>query len=336
MQLASWQQGGTYVVFVVCVSVELLINEKLKSTFRVQNRRFWTFMINTFINKNKLSAGFIKLATEYFIPLAEEIKAHHRSAKTTYYVGINGSQGSGKSTLSEFLKEYLQEIYALKVVVMSLDDFYFGHIERQIIAADVHPLFVTRGVPGTHNMCHAKTVLHDLKHQRCTTIPRFNKATDNPHPTSDWTTVPFAVDVVIFEGWCWGVEPQASEELACPVNTFEATEDKKAAWRNHANLQLALHYQPLYSLMDKWVMLKAPSFEDVYAWRLEQEQKLYTATASKDKSGIMDKHQIQRFIQHYQRLTEHALKTLPQKCDHIFELNATRAIVEHKIKERHA
>ncbi|MFT4748136.1 MAG: D-glycerate 3-kinase [Congregibacter sp.] len=306
-------------------------------------------MISTFINKNKLSTGFQKIAEGYYIPLAEEIRMHQISAKKTYCVGINGSQGSGKSTLSAFLKDYLTETYDMNVVVMSLDDFYFSRIERQIIAADVHPLFTTRGVPGTHNMCQAKTVMFDLKQQQPTIIPRFDKATDNPHPTSVWTKVSYAADVVIFEGWCWGVEPQSSEQLKQPVNEFETIEDKNAYWRNHANLQLSLHYQPLYSHMDTWVMLKAPSFKDVYSWRLEQEQKLNAATDktnnktvkanNSDKakeSGIMNEQQIQRFIQHYQRLTEHALKTLPNRCDHVFELNSERAITAHKLKEDHA
>lgn len=293
-------------------------------------------MISTFINKNRLSSDFSRIAEGYYIPLAEEIKAHQTSAKSTYFVGINGSQGSGKSTLSEFLKDYLTNTYAMNVEVMSLDDFYFSRIERQIIAADVHPLFATRGVPGTHNMSLAKVVLQALKEQNPTTIPRFNKATDDPCPKSAWTKVSTAVDVVIFEGWCWGVEPQTYNQLEQPVNTLEANEDDKATWRNHVNLQLSLHYQPLYSLMDKWVMLKAPSFDDVYAWRLEQEQKLSAATTSLGRSGIMDESQIQRFIQHYQRLTEQALETLPVRCDHVFELNSARAINTHKIKDNHA
>lgn len=293
-------------------------------------------MISEFINKNKLSSGFHKVAEGYFIPLAEEIKSHQKGAKSTYFVGINGSQGSGKSTLSEFLKDYLCETYNLNVVVMSLDDFYFSRIEREMIASDVHPLFKTRGVPGTHNMCQAKTVLNNLKHQQSAIIPRFNKATDDPHPTHLWTKISSAVDIVIFEGWCWGVEPQTSDQVKHTVNTLEAIEDDNADWRNHVNLQLSLHYLPLYNMMDKWVMLKAPSFEDIYAWRLEQEQKLIAATANDDKSGIMDEQQLQRFIQHYQRLTEHALKTLPDKCEHVFELDSARTITTHKIKEIHA
>lgn len=300
---------------------------------------FLKYMISKFINKNNLSSGFSKIAKGYFVPLAEEIKMHHHGAAVPYFVGINGSQGSGKSTLSVFLMDYLTETYGMKVVVMSLDDFYFSHKKRQIIATDVHPLFVTRGVPGTHNMRMANTVLHNLKHQQAATIPRFNKATDDPFPVSTWSRISSAVDVVIFEGWCWGVGSQTSQQLQQPVNTFEKYEDENAVWRNYANLQLSLYYQPLYSLMNKWIMLKAPSFDDVYAWRLEQEQKLLLSTASgtnnQHKSGIMDEHQIQRFIQHYQRLTEHALTTLPNKCDHVFELNCAREITAHKIKDVH-
>ena len=279
--------------------------------------------------KHKLCNNFNAIAENYFIPLAEEIKLHHSHAKNTYFVGVNGSQGSGKSTLAAFLQDYLSQNHAMNIVVISLDDFYLSRKERQIIAADEHPLFTTRGVPGTHNMRQVKSVLHALKNHENTTIPRFNKATDEPHPVSNWTKVSAAVDVVIFEGWCWGVAAQSTEQLQQPVNEFEAFEDNNADWRNHVNLQLSEYYQPLYSVMHKWVMLKAPSFKDVYSWRLEQEQKLIAATAHDEHCGVMNEQQLQHFIQHYQRLTEHALNTLANTCDHVFELNSDRAITRH-------
>jgi D-glycerate 3-kinase len=293
-------------------------------------------MISKFINKHKLHSDFTEVANTHFIPLAEEIRVHHSSANHCYFVGINGSQGSGKSTLSEFIKAYLIHTYSLNVVIMSLDDFYFNQIDRAIIAADVHPLFKTRGVPGTHNMELVKTVLNALKNQQTTVIPRFNKATDNPYAQSNWTKVDAAVDIVIFEGWCWGVDAQTENQLTTPINTFEQQEDSECLWRTYSNIQLALHYQPLYKFMDKWVMLKAPSFKDVFAWRLEQEQKLSAATTTHDQSGVMNEQQIERFIQYYQRLTEHGLNTLPQKCDHVFELNAQRVITTHTVKVANA
>lgn len=298
--------------------------------------RHLNIMINSFINKHRLSDNFNEIAKEHFIPLSERLRAHQLGATKPYFVGINGSQGSGKSTLSAFIQSYLQQTYALKVVVMSLDDFYFSQVDRHIIAQDVHPLFETRGVPGTHNMSQAKGVLNALKSQQKTIIPRFNKATDNPHNQADWTKVPGPVDIVLFEGWCWGVEPQTAQQLIKPINDFERQEDSQSEWRNHSNLQLTLHHKPLYQMMDKWIMLKAPSFADIFNWRLEQEQKLIESTPLNQRHHAMDKVQVERFIQHYQRLTEHALNTLPDKCDEVFSLNPSRAITAHQKRENYA
>jgi D-glycerate 3-kinase len=113
------------------------------------------------------------------------------------------------------------------------------------------------------------------------------------------------------------------------VNDLETQRDDLAVWRNYANRKLASDYQPVYPLMDYWLMLKAPSFEDVYAWRLEQEQTLHIVTgqaAEHDTKGLMNAQQIHDFIQYYQRLTEHALRVLPAKCNEVFELNAKREI----------
>lgn len=289
--------------------------------------------IDTFISNHRLPSSFKTIVNEYFIPLANEIKEHHNGAKLPYFVGVNGCQGSGKSTLSEFLKTYIEAEYHLSVEVMSLDDFYYSQAEREILARDIHPLFKTRGVPATHNTQLAKNALKGLKDNTLpVTIPRFNKATDNPYPKEEWTYLSSNVDIVIFEGWCWGVEPQNTDALTLAVNALEEQQDTQGLWRNYVNSQLSLHYQPLYKLMDMWVMFKAPSFDDVYAWRLEQEEKLSASIQNKHdgkSSGVMSPAAILAFIQHYQRLTEHCLRTLPAKCDHVFELDSKRNIVAH-------
>ncbi|MCF2948992.1 kinase [Paraglaciecola aquimarina] len=290
--------------------------------------------IDTFINTHRLPSGFKTIVTEHFIPLAKEIVSHHGGAKIPYFVGINGCQGSGKSTLSEFLKSYIEAEFSMKVVIMSLDDFYYSQADRSILARDVHPLFQTRGVPGTHDTQLAKTALQNLKANHLpVTIPRFNKATDNPFPKKEWTQLDSTVDIVIFEGWCWGVEAQEHKALATPVNLMEERKDSLGLWRNYINNQLNIHYKPLYQFMDLWVMFKAPSFDDVYTWRLEQEQKLITSledSGDKQKAnGVMNPQQILDFIQHYQRLTEHCLDTLPAKCNHVFELDKDRNIIAH-------
>jgi hypothetical protein len=52
-------------------------------------------------------------------------------------------------------------------------------------------------------------------------------------------------------------------------------------------LPCATQYEPLYPQFDLWVMLAAPSFEQVTAGVREQEEKLRAATAG-GAAGLMD------------------------------------------------
>ena len=288
-------------------------------------------LIDEFITKHRLQSGFNDTAHHYYIPLAERVAMHHKSAKRSYFVGINGCQGSGKSTLADFLSEYLQRQHGLKVVILSLDDFYFDQQKRQQLASSIHPLLATRGVPGTHNSQLMDQVLSQLSQPNTVLkIPRFNKATDNPHPQTAWPQVSSPADIVIFEGWCWGVPAQSDAELAQPVNQLEQQQDPQGIWRRYVNQQLISHYLPLYQGMDYWVMFQAPSFANVFQWRLEQEQKLAAQSVGTANTGIMSEAQIADFIQYYQRLTEHGLREMPQYCHEVFRLNDQRQILEHQ------
>ena len=158
---------------------------------------------------------------------------------------------------------------------MSLDDFYLTGAKRQQLAREVHPLLATRGVPGTHDIAALKQILKQLKTKQIGfTIPRFNKATDEPYPESQWPIIDTPADIILLEGWCWGVKPQTDEQLAAPVNELELKHDTDGLWRHYVNKQLKSYYQPLYKAMDFWLALQAPSFDCVYKWRLEQELSL--------------------------------------------------------------
>ena len=85
-----------------------------------------------------------------------------------------------------------------------------------------------------------------------------------------------------------------------------------------------------FSRIDIMVMLQAPSFEEVYAWRGLQEEKLRQSrqdTGGSDSTGIMSTKQLSRFIQHFERLTRHSLATLPTSADLVFKLNQDHRIV---------
>lgn len=263
----------------------------------------------------------------YFVPLAKQLLRKMEGTTGTFFLGVNGCQGSGKSTMSAFLATYLQQEFGLSVAVMSLDDFYLTRKQRQEMAIKVHPLFATRGVPGTHNTDLLNAVLSSLSGQKGTLcLPKFDKANDNSLPQSAWPKQPLPVDVVIMEGWCWGVEPQNRQALKQPVNQLEEQQDALGVWRNYVNKALEEQYRHLYDYMDYWVMLRAPGFADVFDWRLEQEQKLGQTVAKENARHLMSADDIAQFIQYYQRLTEHGLSSLPQKCDVVFQLDARRHI----------
>ncbi|GAA0852505.1 kinase [Aliiglaciecola litoralis] len=283
-----------------------------------------------------MDSQFATIALNWFIPVAETLYVHHERANNPLFVGINGCQGSGKSTLSQFLHQYLEQCKGLSVVSMSLDDFYLSHSERMALSIKIHPLLATRGVPGTHNTDLIQTVLSALSTQQSATIPRFNKATDDPCPTSQWQSVTGKVDIVLFEGWCWGVLPEQSSALLAPMNDLEKEHDPLGVWRGYVNQQIKEHYVPLYQQMQFWMQLKAPSFNCVYRWRLQQEQKLVDAFTQdgvlpcEATKGIMQAPQIATFIQHYQRLTTHSLNSMAKTCDLVLELDELRNIIASK------
>ena len=79
-------------------------------------------------------------------------------------------------------------------------------------------------------------------------------------------------------------------------------------------------------------MLQAPSFDTVYHWRLEQEQKMLKrleAEGLDHRSGVMSEQQILRFISYFQRVTENILKEMPNRADHLFKLGLSREITHY-------
>jgi len=291
-------------------------------------------MLSTFIKQHKLPEKFSLTAKEYYQPLADRIFSQFTKSDHAYFVGINGCQGSGKSTLTDFIAEYLAKTYQLNIVVMSLDDFYFTGEKRKQLAHDIHPLLATRGVPGTHDVAMLEHILVKLKAKKTGfSIPRFNKATDEPFPEAQWQEVNKPVDIILLEGWCWGVKPQTDEQLKSPVNELELKHDTNGDWRNYVNQQLKNNYEPLYKKMDFWLALQAPSFDCVYKWRLEQEQKLKDKNIGLQNSKIMKSAGVLNFTQYFQRLSVQSCLTIAQSADAIFYLDYARNITDIPLME---
>ena len=114
-----------------------------------------------------------------------------KKKKKTLVIGLTGGQGSGKSTISNILKIILKERYNLNTVIFSIDDFYKTLKEREIMSFKISHLFLTRGVPGTHDTNLLFNCIKDLKKNNIknTLIPKFDKSIDDRLPKKNWQKV---------------------------------------------------------------------------------------------------------------------------------------------------
>jgi len=254
--------------------------------------------------KNKLGQ-----LNSFYIPISQMIYKNYSKNRKTRIIGLAGGQGTGKSTISNILKIILKEEFNLDTVIFSIDDFYKTLKDRKKMSKKISKLFLTRGVPGTHD---AKMLLDCLKKLKSKSfnkilIPQFDKSTDDRFKKNKWIKVLKKPDLVIFEGWCVGAKTQQKSSLIKPINQLERLEDKNLIWRKKVNYELKNKYKKIFNLIDILIFLKVPSFKYVYKWRLLQEKKLKKTSKGKK---IMSSKQVKKFIMFYERITRHMLKTL--------------------------
>jgi len=221
------------------------------------------------------------------------------------YIAIAGAQGSGKTTLARLLSEELRRL-GVHAVSCSLDDFYFEHARRVELSLSSHPLLITRGVPGTHDVDLCLRVLDDVTRVP-TSMPQFDKGRDDRIDPSRWPRAGPA-DVVVIEGWCLGAHAQTAADLVAAVNELERDEDPDGRWRRLVNDALAGRYQALFARFDKLVFLQVPGIDAVRRWRAEQETEL-------PQHQRMTAAQLRRFIAHYERLTSWMIEDVPRRAD---------------------
>jgi D-glycerate 3-kinase len=291
-----------------------------------------TQALDCFLDTHRLPDEFRESAELWFRPLCNELAAHQEAENRPLLIGINGSQGSGKSTLAALLTQLLREDHKKHCLALSIDDFYLTHKQRQHLAETVHPLLATRGVPGTHDTELLKKTLKQLiKNTGTVAIPRFDKSTDDRVPESQGETADLPLDIIILEGWCVGSRPEPTEKLEEAINPLEEHRDKSGKWRNFVNQTLDQRYRSIFQSLDSLIMLKAPSFDCVFQWRQEQETKLAERLGVEaDKSQLMNPEELHQFIQGYERITRHTLKTMPQFADTVFFLDEHRRIVRRQ------
>lgn len=240
-------------------------------------------------------------------------------ARPARVLGVSGLQGSGKSTLAAQLVD-AATARGLRAVALSIDDAYLDRPDRRRLARDVHPLLATRGPPGTHDVSLACDTLDALRAGAPVRLPAFDKLGDSRLPKDRWRETR-GIELVVFEGWFLGTPAEPTTALAGPLNALERDEDRDGRWRRWCNDALARDYPALWRRIDHLLFLQPPGFEIVPEWRWQQECALQAAEPAR---AAMTRAQVERFVQHYERVSRQALRTLPAIADAVVRLDAAR------------
>ena len=283
-----------------------------------------------FLNKEKIfnKSKQIKISSlkKNYIPMSFWIENKYKEKGKTLFLGLAGGQGSGKTTVTAILKIILEKFFKRKVYVGSIDDFYKTLKDRNQMSKKIHPLFKTRGVPGTHDINLVKKFFNRIKKKKFKRfkLPKFDKSTDDRIKTKYWPIIKKKPEIVIFEGWCVGAKPQSNSLIKKPINILEKYEDQNLIWRKYVNDRLKKEYKKLFAAIDYFIFMRTPNFESVFKWRLLQEKKLIKKSQFKKK--IMSYNEIKRFIMFYERITLQMIKDLSKSASIVMLLKKNHEI----------
>ena len=285
-----------------------------------------------FLSKEKIfdksRATKIKSLKKTYIPISFWIENKYKKKGKTLFLGFSGGQGSGKTTVAKILKIILKKFFKREIYVSSIDDFYKTLKDRNEMSHTIHPLFKTRGVPGTHDISLVKKFFDFIKKKNFKKfkLPKFDKSMDDRLKKKYWSNIKKRPEIVILEGWCVGAKPQSNSIINKSINVLEKYEDKHLIWRKYANEKLKKEYKKLFAMIDHFIFMKIPNFNVVYKWRLLQEIKLRKKSHSNKK--IMSYNEIKRFIMFYERITLQMIKDLSKSASVVIFLKTN-----HKIKK---
>lgn len=280
-----------------------------------------------------LPADTLDTLLPFYLPIAEHIERLHAAKGATLTIGIQGPQAAGKTTLTQLLERVLRDVAGLNVAALSIDDIYLTRAQRTDLAARVHPLFITRGVPGTHDVELGVKTLAALAKGGATAVPRFDKGRDDRAPEHVWPVVEGPCDIVLFEGLWIGLSPIDPDELTTPINELEAREDPRAIWRSHANRELREEYPALFAPCEFLIHFQIPDFASSKRWRSGAEHALRARlqASGADTSRVMDDAALGRFFDHYERFITHAMKVMPERANLVLHVDRDHRVVDSSL-----
>ena len=274
-----------------------------------------------------------RMIRSFLIPICFWI-SKKASKKKPLIIGLAGGQGIGKTTITSIITIILKKYFKLNAFKISIDDFYKTRKQRILLSKNKHPLLMTRGVPGTHDINIMLNFFKKIKVKKFKSLklPKFNKAIDDRCKKRLWYKIKSKPDVVILEGWCVGAKPQKISQLKKSINSLERVHDQNFIWRKFVNFQLKTKYKKLFRQLDGVLYLKAKNFDLLKKWRLKQEKKLWLKAKYKKNLKIMSQEEVINFMQTYQRITQQMFKDMAKYSSIIMDINYNHQIQRIQFK----
>ena len=263
------------------------------------------------------------LLWKLWLPLARQLAQEKKQLNRTLIQGILGGQGTGKTTLAAVTRTILAHL-GFTSTAISIDDLYKTYADRQKLQQE-DPRLIWRGPPGTHDVDLGIEILEQfLEPNRVEPIlvPRFDKSAFNGagDRTESEKTTP--VDIVLFEGWFVGTRPVETSVFDTLLHPITTPEDKLFACDSNERLKA---YLPLWSKLDRLIVLYPVDYRLSQQWRKEAEQKM-VATG---RAGMSDR-EIEQFVEYFWKSLhpELFIKPLISNADWantIIEINVDRS-----------
>ena len=218
-----------------------------------------------------------------YLPLFEKINGwREKSGKKTFIVGINGSQGIGKSFVcAKLIKMFAEK--NINAVTVSIDDFYLTLAEQTEIYKMGNPYLKERAWPGTHDIkLGEQTLLNLINTTGKVRVPIYDKSLyagkGDRLKEEDWKVVDAPPDIILFEGWMLGFSPR--DDIKDPNLDF-------------VNQKLN-DYKPWYKYLDAFVFLVPEDTSYIVDWRIEAEENMKKT----GKTG-MTEDEVRNYINHF-------------------------------------
>lgn len=214
-------------------------------------------------------------------PLSALIKNLHKTKNRPIIFGLQAHQGCGKTTLSKFLTCVLKDVYNLKCITVSMDDFYLTQSELTSLKLKNNN-YKFRGPPGTHDILLIREFLDKIESkQKSFYLTKFDKCLHNGQGDRVTEKLPenlveSPIDILIFEGWFNGIMPVANQDLISNLqkeNIDKQQFESKLQFQLEINELLKSNYTSIWKKFDSLLVIKPEEYYYSKDWKKIAEKK---------------------------------------------------------------